>query len=288
MTDSTMPTILGSSQSSVRSRPRPRYSYPVSATEWTEYNSPLANAKNNFVVNVVGDRSRQSRPSCNEMRNSSGVFPPKHLPAATAPVAPANNVSAIEDAQPGVPDVPVIKLSTEQQHVLDLVRSGRKYVLIFFPYLHMVGLLGVLIYMDYSLVVFSLRALQVISLSITSHASNIGRPGTGKSVLLREIINLLRTNPSRGVAITASTGIAGLNIGGSTIHSFAGIGLGKESAEVLAKRISKSKFPRIRWRSISTLIIDESKCNFVAILATRRLKTSKPLLSSLYVRRNTV
>lgn len=88
--------------------------------------------------------------------------------------------------------------------------------------------------------------------------------GTGKSVLLREIIKLLRDNLSDRVAITASTGIAGLNIGGSTVHSFAGIGLGKESAQVLAKRIFKSKFPRLRWRSTSTLIIDESKYSCIS------------------------
>jgi ATP-dependent DNA helicase PIF1 len=121
---------------------------------------------------------------------------------------------AVKAAQPGLPDVAVIKLSAEQQHVLDLVRSGQN---VFFT----------------------------------------GPAGTGKSVLLREIIKLLRDNLSDRVSITASTGIAGLNIGGSTVHSFAGIGLGKESAQVLAKRIFKSKFPRLRWRSTSTLIIDE-------------------------------
>lgn len=78
-------------------------------------------------------------------------------------------------------------------------------------------------------------------------------------MLLREIIRLLRHRLPQSVAITASTGIAGLNIGGSTVHSFAGIGLGKESAHVLACRISKSKFPRKRWLDTSTLIIDESE-----------------------------
>lgn len=53
-----------------------------------------------------------------------------------------------------------------------------------------------------------------------------GPAGTGKSVLLRAIIELLRCKTGE-VAITAPTGIAGMNIGGSTIHSWAGIGLGK-------------------------------------------------------------
>ncbi|TRM65513.1 PIF1-like helicase-domain-containing protein [Schizophyllum amplum] len=59
-----------------------------------------------------------------------------------------------------------------------------------------------------------------------------GSAGTGKSVLLREIIKALKRKYSKvtdAVAITASTGIAACNIGGVTIHSFGGIGLGSES-----------------------------------------------------------
>lgn len=83
--------------------------------------------------------------------------------------------------------------------------------------------------------------------------------GTGKSVLLREIVKTLRSgNNPTNVAITASTGIAGVNIGGSTIHSFSGILLGKESAEDLAYRISNTKHLRERWVATKTLIIDES------------------------------
>jgi hypothetical protein len=85
--------------------------------------------------------------------------------------------------------------------------------------------------------------------------------GTGKSVLLRAIIKKLRPNPLvvNGIAVTASTGIAGLNIGGTTLHSFAGIGLGKERAEVLARKIKKSTKLSQRWRTTRVLIIDESQ-----------------------------
>jgi hypothetical protein len=86
--------------------------------------------------------------------------------------------------------------------------------------------------------------------------------GTGKSVLLREIINHFRLPngeiPSN-LAITASTGIAGLNIGGSTVHSFAGVGLAKRPAEMLAGFIWNSKTLRERWQKLQVLIIDESK-----------------------------
>lgn len=83
--------------------------------------------------------------------------------------------------------------------------------------------------------------------------------GTGKSILLREIITTLKARKPSTLAVTASTGIAGLNIGGSTVHSFAGIGLGKESKERLAKRIKDSFRLRIRWQTTKTLIIDESE-----------------------------
>jgi hypothetical protein len=79
--------------------------------------------------------------------------------------------------------------------------------------------------------------------------------GTGKSVLLRAIINSLR-NRFGVVAITAPTGIAGVNIGGSTIHSWAGIRLGKEGVDKLVAGLSR--YARKRWTSTHALVIDES------------------------------
>ncbi|KAJ3714017.1 PIF1-like helicase-domain-containing protein [Lentinula guzmanii] len=84
-----------------------------------------------------------------------------------------------------------------------------------------------------------------------------GPAGTGKSVLIREIIKVLRSQ-GKQVAVTASTGIAGVNIKGSTVHSWAGIGLGKESAEKLSSRISRSIHAKLRWTATDVLIVDES------------------------------
>lgn len=67
-----------------------------------------------------------------------------------------------------------------------------------------------------------------------------GSAGTGKSVLMREIISLLRKKYEREkdrVAITASTGLAACNIEGVTLHSFAGIGLGKDPVPELVKKV---------------------------------------------------
>ncbi|KAG8709526.1 DNA helicase [Ceratobasidium sp. 394] len=55
-----------------------------------------------------------------------------------------------------------------------------------------------------------------------------GAAGTGKSVLLRQIIQSLHErDKDRRIAVTASTGIAAVNIGGATLHSFAGKSTGQ-------------------------------------------------------------
>ncbi|OQE44304.1 hypothetical protein PENCOP_c002G03937 [Penicillium coprophilum] len=84
-----------------------------------------------------------------------------------------------------------------------------------------------------------------------------GSAGTGKSVLMREIIaklrNKYRKEPDR-IAVTASTGLAACNIGGVTLHSFAGIGLGKEPVPELIKKNQKA---RNRWLRTKVLVVDE-------------------------------
>lgn len=87
-----------------------------------------------------------------------------------------------------------------------------------------------------------------------------GSAGTGKSVLMREIIaklrNKYRKEPDR-IAVTASTGLAACNIGGVTLHSFAGIGLGKEPVPELVKKIKKNQKARNRWLRTKVLVVDE-------------------------------
>jgi ATP-dependent DNA helicase PIF1 len=87
-----------------------------------------------------------------------------------------------------------------------------------------------------------------------------GSAGTGKSVLMRSIIAELRrkhsSNPER-IAVTASTGLAACNIGGVTLHSFGGIGLGKEDVPALVKKIKRNQKAKNRWIKTKVLIIDE-------------------------------
>ena len=87
-----------------------------------------------------------------------------------------------------------------------------------------------------------------------------GSAGTGKSVLLRETIKVLREKYKREadrVAVTASTGLAACNVGGVTLHSFAGIGLGKEAVPELVKKIKRNQKAKQRWLRTKILIIDE-------------------------------
>ena len=64
-----------------------------------------------------------------------------------------------------------------------------------------------------------------------------GSAGTGKSVLIRAITEWCRAH-RRVLYLTASTGIAGVNIGGTSVHSWAGIGLGIDTAEDLVAKIA--------------------------------------------------
>lgn len=83
-----------------------------------------------------------------------------------------------------------------------------------------------------------------------------GAAGTGKSHLLRFIIqNLQRSNSKFGVC--APTGVAAINVGGSTLHSFFGIGLGQGSLDSLLKKVRKNKPALKRIKETEILLIDE-------------------------------
>ena len=111
-------------------------------------------------------------------------------------------------------------------------------------------------------IVLSAEQTQVLTLVAEEKKSVFftGSAGTGKSVLMREIIRAMRNKYSKEsdrVAVTASTGLAACNIGGVTLHSFAGIGLGKEPAEQLVKKIKKNAKTKNRWLRTKVLIVDE-------------------------------
>jgi ATP-dependent DNA helicase PIF1 len=79
-----------------------------------------------------------------------------------------------------------------------------------------------------------------------------GPGGVGKSFLIKLLLQCFDKSKT---AITASTGIAAVNIGGNTIHSTTGIQLGEGTAEELVLKMRPDA--KKRWLKIQWLIIDE-------------------------------
>lgn len=85
-----------------------------------------------------------------------------------------------------------------------------------------------------------------------------GAAGTGKSFVLRRLVkSMKRLYGDESVFVTASTGMAACNISGTTLHSFAGIGLGEKPAIELVNNVRRTRNARSRWRRAKCLIVDE-------------------------------
>uniref|UniRef100_A0A4W3GQR2 ATP-dependent DNA helicase PIF1 n=1 Tax=Callorhinchus milii TaxID=7868 RepID=A0A4W3GQR2_CALMI len=80
-----------------------------------------------------------------------------------------------------------------------------------------------------------------------------GSAGTGKSFLLKRIVGAL---PPKSTYTTASTGVAACHIGGTTLHSFAGIGSGKAPMQQCVELAQRPGVLQ-HWQNCKHLIIDE-------------------------------
>jgi hypothetical protein len=134
---------------------------------------------------------------------------------------------------------PDIVLTEEQRNILEKVKNGHN-------------------------VFFTGSAGSYSHPNASHHISLTPISGTGKTVLLCEILRSLRST-ARRVAVTASTGIASISIGGTTLHSWAGIGLGEGTAERLSGKILGTPRLRVRWWDVDSLIIDESKISLLRV-----------------------
>lgn len=84
-----------------------------------------------------------------------------------------------------------------------------------------------------------------------------GSAGTGKSVVLKKLVEKLRIIHGNNMGVTASTGMAACNINGQTVHKYLGIGIGSGSALEISKRIKRNRTVLRRWQILKVLIIDE-------------------------------
>jgi hypothetical protein len=234
------------------------------AETWLAQDVPARSFTTGTLLNLLEEES-QPRPSPTLSTHSARAYPPRQpashpslgatsrraspLPPSKSPVdeasvsdQPLASISA--SVPPPLPSEPIPdptpSLSKEQVEVLDRVKSGQN---VFFT-----GSAGTY-----------LLAQLGIPLDHTIHV------GTGKSFLLRAIVDHLRykhDNDKHAVAITASTGIASVNIDGCTVHSWSGIGLGIEDADKIAAKLTfqpKCAAAKQRWHRVQTLVLDESK-----------------------------
>lgn len=80
-----------------------------------------------------------------------------------------------------------------------------------------------------------------------------GKAGTGKSVLLQYFVR----HTSKQVAVVAPTGVAALNVGGQTIHSFFSMGLDIQDPDNCSQVADMGYKRKEILNGIQTLVIDE-------------------------------
>lgn len=83
-----------------------------------------------------------------------------------------------------------------------------------------------------------------------------GPPGAGKTFVLNEFVRRA-TKKSKTVAVTASTGIAATHIGGTTIHSWSGLGIRDELSQRDRSQLAGNAKLVKRYNAVDVLVIDE-------------------------------
>ena len=85
-----------------------------------------------------------------------------------------------------------------------------------------------------------------------------GPGGSGKSALIKKIYKHAR-NFEKNIHVCALTGCAAvlLNCNAKTLHSWAGIGLGKGCIKNLIKKIKSNKYAKALWKGTDILVVDE-------------------------------
>ena len=98
------------------------------------------------------------------------------------------------------------------------------------------------------------EALEILKMGYNCYIT--GAAGSGKTYLLNDYIKFLK-NKGVEVGITASTGIAATHMGGTTIHSWSGLGIRDELTEYDLEDLESKKYLYDRFKNTDVLIIDE-------------------------------
>src|SRR3989344_2843920 len=117
------------------------------------------------------------------------------------------------------------------------------------------------------------EALEILKMG--HNAFITGAAGSGKTHLLNQYIGYLRDN-SVDVGVTASTGIAATHMGGTTIHSWSGIGVRDKLTAFDLEDLESKSYLWKRIESAKVLIIDE-----VSMLHHFRLDMIEKVIRSL-------
>jgi ATP-dependent DNA helicase PIF1 len=111
-----------------------------------------------------------------------------------------------------------------------------------------------------------MRQLQALRILLDGQSVFLtGPPGAGKTYVLNQFIKLA-TKQGKNVAVTASTGIAATHIGGTTIHSWSGLGIRETLSDYDRTRLRETDRLVKRYNATDILVIDE-----VSMLHGRRL-----------------
>ena len=98
------------------------------------------------------------------------------------------------------------------------------------------------------------EALEILKMGYNCYVT--GAAGSGKTHILNEYIKFLRQN-NVSVGVTASTGIAATHMGGTTIHSWSGLGIRDEISVYDLEEMETKKYLYDRFKETKVLIIDE-------------------------------
>ncbi len=102
-----------------------------------------------------------------------------------------------------------------------------------------------------------MRQLQALQIMMAGNSVFLtGAPGAGKTYVLNEFVRQA-TRAGKNVAVTASTGIAATHIGGTTIHSWSGLGIKDFLTDWDLERIAATDRLIKRYNAADVLVIDE-------------------------------